>query len=111
MGPASLLWLSAAMGIFVLANATLRTYAASAHWPTLAGALLLFTGGNLMMVRIMREQGLAVAFAVSSVLQLLLVFAVAVLWFGERPTGMQIAGLLLGVVAVALIAWPQGGAS
>jgi glucose uptake protein len=28
--------------------------------------------------------------------------------FGERPTGLQIAGMTLGVVAVAMIAWPQG---
>ena len=29
--------------------------------------------------------------------------------FGERPTGVQMLGMALGVVAVALIAWPAGG--
>jgi len=29
--------------------------------------------------------------------------------FGERPTPLQVAGIGLGVVAVALIVWPQGG--
>ena len=33
----------------------------------------------------------------------------AVFVFGERPSPMQMAGMALGVVAVALIAWPQGG--
>jgi len=110
MSGALVLWLFAAMGVFVLANAVLRTYAGSGHLPTLIGALILFSLGNVMMVRLMRESGLAVAIAVSSVLQLLLIAAVAFLWFGERPTGMQMAGMALGVVAVTLIAWPQGAA-
>jgi glucose uptake protein len=33
---------------------------------------------------------------------------VAILIFGERPTGLQLAGMALGVVAVAMIAWPTG---
>jgi small multidrug resistance pump len=109
MAPASLLWLMGAMAVFVLANSTLRAYATSSQMPVLVGALVLFTCGNLMMVRIMREQGLALAISVSSVLQLLLITAVAVLWFGERPSGMQLVGMAFGVVAVVLIAWPQGG--
>ncbi|MCX7889740.1 MAG: hypothetical protein N2422_08450 [Rhodobacteraceae bacterium] len=108
MSAALALWLAAAMGVFVLANSVLRTYAASGWWPTLVAALVLFSVGNMMMVRLMRESGLAVAIAISSVLQLLLIAAVAVLWFGERPGGLQLAGMALGIVAVALIAWPQG---
>jgi small multidrug resistance pump len=109
MSPASLLWLAMAMAVFVLANSVLRGYAASAHWPTLAGALLLFSLGNVMMVRLMRESGLALAISVSSVAQLVLISAVAFLWFDERPTPRQLAGMALGIVAVVLIAWPQGG--
>lgn len=110
MSGGSILWLMAAMGVFVGANSVLRTYAASAHLPTLLGALVLFSVGNVMMVRLMRESGLALAISLSSVLQLLLISAVAFLWFGERPAPLQLAGVALGVVAVALIAWPQGGA-
>jgi glucose uptake protein len=76
---------------------------------TLLGALALFSVGNVMMVRLMRESGLALAISVSSVVQLVLLTLVAILWFGERPGGLQMAGIALGVVAVALIAWPQGG--
>ena len=109
MGAGSLLWLSGAMAVFVLANSVLRSYAASSHWPTLVGALALFSLGNVMMVRLMRESGLALAISVSSVAQLVLISAVAFLWFEERPTPRQLAGMALGLVAVALIAWPQGG--
>jgi small multidrug resistance pump len=109
MSPGSLLWLLSAMAVFVTANATLRAYAASSHLPTLLGALALFSVGNVMMVRLMRESGLALAISVSSVLQLLLISLLAFAWFGERPTGLQLGGMALGVVAVVLIAWPQGG--
>jgi glucose uptake protein len=108
MAPASLLWLGLAMAVFIAANATLRTYAASSWWPTLLAALVLFSVGNVMMVRLMRESGLALPIALSSVAQLVLITLVAVVWFGERPTGLQLAGLGLGVVAVAMIAWPRG---
>lgn len=108
MAPASLLWLGLAMAVFIAANSVLRTYAASSWWPTLAVALLLFSVGNVMMVRLMRESGLALPIALSSVAQLVLITLVAVVWFGERPTGLQLAGLGLGVVAVAMIAWPKG---
>ncbi len=108
MAPASLLWLGLAMAVFIAANSVLRTYAASSWWPTLLAALVLFSVGNVMMVRLMRESGLALPIALSSVAQLVLITLVAVVWFGERPTGLQLAGLGLGLVAVAMIAWPKG---
>ena len=109
MSPASVLWLAGAMAVFVVANSVLRGYAASSYVPTLLGALVLFTLGNLMMVRLVRESGLALAISISSVAQLVLISAVAVFWFGERPTPRQLAGMALGVAAVILIAWPQEG--
>lgn len=103
-----MLWLSGAMAAFVLANSVLRAYAASGAWPTLALALFCFLVGNLMMVRLMRESGLALAVSISSVVQLVALALIGVLWFGERLTGVQTAGVALGIVAVAMIAWPTG---
>lgn len=111
MSPGSILWLGAVMAVFVGANSVLRSYAASSYLPTLLGALGLFSLGNVMMVRLMRESGLAMAISISSVAQLVLISAVAFAWFGERPTGLQLAGMALGIVAVTLIAWPQGARS
>lgn len=104
-----LAWLAAAMAAFVAANTVLRSYSVSGVVLTLAGALGLFLVGNLIMVRVMREGGLALAVAISSVVQLVLLALIGVLWFGERLTPMQMAGVVLGIVSVALIAWPQGG--
>ena len=104
-----IIWLCGAMTVFVTANAVLKSYAGSGQIAVLIGALALFCIGNVMMVRLMREQGLGVAVAISSVVQLVVIAVVAFVVFGERPTAVQLTGMALGVVAVALIAWPTGG--
>lgn len=108
MSGSGLIWLTVAMVSFVGANAVLRSYAASSMAMTLVGALALFLFGNLFMVRAMREGGLALAVAISSVVQLVLLALIGVLWFGERLSPVQVVGVALGIVSVALIVWPQG---
>ena len=108
MSGALILWLTGAMAVFIAANSVLKSYAGSGNLWVLIGALALFCVGNLMMVRLMRESGLGIAIAVSSIAQLVLISGVAFVVFGERPSMMQLAGMALGVVAVALIVWPQG---
>ena len=108
MSSGLILWLGMAMAVFITANSVLRAYVGNAQVWVLVAALVLFSIGNLMMIRLMRESGLAVAISVSSVVQLVLIGLVAWFIFGERPTGLQIAGMALGVVAVAMIAWPTG---
>lgn len=103
------IWLMGVMVVFLTASATLRTYVDNGKLPVLIVALILYTLGNLMMVRLMRESGMAVAISVSAVLQLVLASAVGLTVFGERPTLQQLAGVALGIVAVALIVWPQRG--
>lgn len=110
MTSVTLLWLGGAMVVFLTATSALRLYVSTGQMAVLGGALLLYCVGNLMMVRIMRDSGMAIAISVSSVLQLVVATAVAVAVFGERPTGLQWTGIALGVVAVALIVWPQEGA-
>lgn len=107
MTGATLLWLGGAMAVFLTATSALRHYVGSAQTSVLLGALVLYCVGNLMMIRIIRDNGMALAVAVSSVLQLVLATAIAVAIFGERPTPLQWAGIALGVLAVALIVWPQ----
>ncbi len=104
-----LAYLAGSTAVFVAANATLKTYAAGGGPWVLVSALALFSVGNTLMVRVMQENGLGQAFALSAIFQLIAVLAVAFLWYGERPGGVHLAGLMLGVVAVAMIVWPQGG--
>jgi small multidrug resistance pump len=56
----------------------------------------------------MKANGLGLAIALSAIFQLIAISLVAMVVFDERPTPLQMAGMALGVVAVAMIAWPQG---
>ena len=103
---ASLVWLGGAMVAFLAASTLLRSYVETAHLTSVLAALVLYTAGNLMMVRLMRDGGMAVAISVSAVLQLVLANVVAMSVFGERPSATQAAGIGLGIVAMALILWP-----
>lgn len=109
MSAVTLAWLAGAMVVFLSATSALRLYIGTAQLSVLAGALMLYCVGNLMMVRIIRDSGMAIAVSMSSVLQLVLSTAIAVMIFGERPTTLQWTGIALGVMAVALIIWPQEG--
>lgn len=105
----TLMWLSVATCVFVAANAVLKVYATKGQLPVLIGALLLFCLGNWLMVQVMKANGLGLAIALSAIFQLVAISVMAIFVFGERPTGLQMAGMALGVVAVAMIAWPTGG--
>ncbi len=109
MNAVVLAYLGASTAVFMAANAALKTYAVKGGAWGLVGALALFCLGNFLMVRVMRENGLGLAIALSLILQLIAITALAFLWFGERPSGLQMAGLALGVVAIGMIVWPQGG--
>jgi small multidrug resistance pump len=109
MNGATFLWLSAATVVFVAANAVLKVYATKGQLPILIGALAMFCVGNWIMVQVMKANGLGLAIALSAIFQLVAISVMAIFVFGERPTGLQMAGMALGVVAVAMIAWPTGG--
>ena len=102
------LWLGASTAVFVAANGVLKSYAIKGGVPVLIGARALFCLGNFLMVQVMRANGLGVAIAMSVVFQLIAISGMAMVVFGERPTGLQLAGMALGIVAVVMIAWPAG---
>ena len=110
MSGAVLAWLAASTAVFVAANGVLKTYATQGGVWVLVGALALFCLGNTLMVQVMLGNGLGVAIALSVVFQLVAITAMAVVVFGERPTGLQLAGMGLGIVAVLMIAWPEAKA-
>jgi len=71
-------------------------------------AMTLYIIGNLLMIPIMRAAGLGVALSISTIAQLCLANVVAFTFFQERPAPMQIAGLVLGLISLALIMLPAG---
>lgn len=99
----ALLQLGLACAIFILAASGAKAWALSPSPWRIALTLALYTAGNLIMLRLVREVGMATAFSVSAVLQLVAVNAVAILVFGERVGAVEGLGLGLAVLAVALI--------
>ena len=108
MSGVTFLWLGLATAVFVGANAVLKVYAVKGGLPVLVGALVLFCLGNFLMVQVMKANGLGLAIALSAIFQLVAISVMAIFVFGERPTGLQLAGMAVGCMAVAMIAWPAG---
>ena len=65
--------------------------------------IALYTAGNLIMLRLIRDHGMGVALSLSAVIQLVAVNIVAFAWFGERLSALQGVGIALAIVAVALM--------
>lgn len=103
MNAAASIQLGVATALFIAAASSGKAWTLSPSAPRLALTLLLYTAGNLLMLRLIRQLGMATAFSLSAVLQLLAVNLVAILWFGEKIGWIEGAGLCLAVVAVALV--------
>ena len=65
--------------------------------------LVLYSLGNLVMLRLVREFGMSVSFSLSAVIQLVAVNVVALVFFGERVNALQATGIVLAIASVVLI--------
>ncbi|MBO6717760.1 MAG: hypothetical protein JJ913_07385 [Rhizobiaceae bacterium] len=103
MSLAGLAQLGASTIIFMLAAAAGKSWALAPSGARLALVLALYTVGNLIMLRLIREFGMGVALSLSGVIQLAAVNIVAFAWFGERVNLLQGTGIVVAIAAVALI--------
>jgi multidrug transporter EmrE-like cation transporter len=95
--------LGIATAIFLLAAVVAKSWALTPSLGKLLLTLLLYSAGNLIMLRLVREFGMSSAFSLSAVLQLVAVNVIALAWFGERLSFTQSSGVVLAIVAVGLI--------
>lgn len=103
MSVAGLFQLGVATVIFLLAATAAKGWALAPGYGRLALVLALYTVGNLIMLRLIRDFGMGVALSLSAVVQLVAVNLVAFFWFGERVNLLQGVGILTAIVAVALV--------
>lgn len=89
--------------IFLFAATAVKYWALAPSTPKLLLTMVLYIVGNLLMLRLVRDFGMATAFSLSAVLQLVAVNLIALLYFGERLNAVQGGGLALAVVAVVMI--------
>ena len=99
----TLVLLCIACAVFVAAASIAKAWALAPGIPALVATLALYTIGNLIMLVLVREVGMAAAFSLSGVLQLVAVNLLAIFAFDERIGMIQGVGLALAVLAVALI--------
>jgi len=103
MSLSGFLQLGASTMIFLLAATVAKQWALAPTLGKLLLTLLLYSAGNLIMLRLVREFGMASAFSLSAVIQLVAVNVIALAWFGERLNVLQSGGVVLAIVAVGLI--------
>lgn len=89
--------------IFLLAATAAKQWGLAPSLGKILLTLALYSLGNLIMLRLIREFGMSVSFSLSAVIQLVSVNVVALLFFGERVNALQATGIVLAVAAVALI--------
>ena len=89
--------------IFLLAATVAKQWALAPGLGKIVLALALYSLGNLIMLRLVRDFGMATAFSLSAVIQLVAVNLIALAYFGERLGMVQGAGIALAIAAVAMI--------
>jgi hypothetical protein len=89
--------------VFLLAATVAKWWGLSPSLGKLVLTLALYSLGNLIMLKLVREFGMASAFSLSAVIQLVAVNVIALGWFGEKLSVMQGVGVVLAIVAVGLI--------
>ncbi|MCO4319234.1 hypothetical protein M8997_018775 [Phyllobacterium sp. 21LDTY02-6] len=95
--------LAASTFVFLLAASFAKSWAvAPGNWKLVA-TLILYSVGNLVMLRLVREFGMSIAFSLSAVIQLIAINIIAVGFYGERLSLLQISGVVLAIIAVLLI--------
>jgi hypothetical protein len=95
--------LAASTAIFLLAASAAKVWTQAPSMPRLLLVLALYSAGNLIMLRLIRDFGMGVSLSLSAVIQLVAVNFVAFAWFGERLQTVQGVGIVLAIVAVGLI--------
>jgi multidrug transporter EmrE-like cation transporter len=98
-----LLQLGASTVIFMAAATAAKGWAIAPSSWRLVLTLLLYTLGNLIMLRLIRDFGMGMALSLSGVVQLVAVNIVAFAIFSERVNAVQGLGIVLAIVAVALL--------
>lgn len=107
MTATNLIFLIIATSAFIAAASAAKSWAVSdGDWVWLCLTFLLYTIGNLIMIRLVKDLGLGIAISLSAAVQLAAINLLAVTVFGERLTVYQGVGVVLAVIAVAMIAIP-----
>ena len=91
--------------MFLLAASSVKSWALSPSFGKLAITLVLYSVGTLIMLRLVREFGMARAFSLSVIVQLAAINVIAFGVYSERMPPLQLTGVALAIIAVGLISF------
>jgi multidrug transporter EmrE-like cation transporter len=97
------LQLCVATAIFIGAASSAKAWSMSPSFGRVILTLALYVLGNLLVMRLLRQIGMATAFSITAVLQLVAVNLVAIFVFGEKVGLAEGTGIVLAIAGVALI--------
>ncbi|MFI4994802.1 MAG: hypothetical protein ACHQAQ_03340 [Hyphomicrobiales bacterium] len=103
MTASAFLQLCFATAIFIGAASSAKAWSISPSFGRVILTLVLYVIGNLLVMRLLRQIGMATAFSITAVLQLVAVNLVAIFAFGERVGLAEGAGIVMAIAGVALI--------
>jgi multidrug transporter EmrE-like cation transporter len=95
--------LCVATAIFIGAASSAKSWAISPSLGRVIFTLVLYVIGNLLVMRLLRQVGMAATFSITAVLQLVAINLVAILVYGERVGLAEGTGIAMAVAGVALI--------
>jgi hypothetical protein len=101
--PSGLFQLGLSTVVFLLAASAAKSWTIAPGLWRLVLVLALYSAGNLIMLRLIREFGMGVALSLSGVIQLIAVNVIAFSVFGEKVGTAQGLGIGFAIAAVALI--------
>jgi multidrug transporter EmrE-like cation transporter len=103
MTVSAFLQLCVATAIFIGAASSAKAWSMSPSFGRVILTLALYVLGNLLVMRLLRQIGMATAFSITAVLQLVAVNLVAIFVFGEKVGLAEGTGIVLAIAGVALI--------
>jgi multidrug transporter EmrE-like cation transporter len=92
-----------ATAIFIGAASSAKAWSISPSFFRVILTLTLYIIGNLLVMRLLRQIGMASAFSITAVLQLVAINLVAIFVYGEKVGWAEGAGIVMAVAGVALI--------
>ena len=89
-----------------LADVLAKTWSLKSGWWYAVSALVAYLLANTFWLFALRQgSGLGRGAVIFSVVSAILAILIGVLWYREQVNSVQLIGMALGVVAVALIFW------
>ena len=90
----------------ILADIFAKEYSLKGHWYLWLSAIGVYVIANIFWLSSIRNgSGLARGSVIFGVASTVIAFAIGIYFYKEDTTRIQLAGMILGIISLALISW------